>query len=269
MPGGGWISITVARTDVDATSARALGIDPGQYVRIAVADSGTGMDEETRLRCFEPLYTTKGPLKGTGLGLPTVRRVVLECGGAIRLETELGRGTTFDVYLPRIEEETGPSHVGDPVATSGPVQILDTSLEEVTVLLAEDDDDLRRLVRIVLLRAGCRVLEAADGVAALEIARAPDRVIDVLVSDVTMPGTSGREVALALRRDRPALAVLLVSGSTDEHVITDLGPGPTAFLAKPFKPSDVLASVRGLLVAEVHPSAADLSRSGVGETSFG
>ena len=175
MPGGGWIPITVARTDIDATSAPTLAIDPGQYIRIAVADSGSGMDEETRLRCFEPLYTTKGPLKGTRLGLPAVRRVVLECGGAIRFETDLGRGTTFDVYLPRIEKAEGSSDDGRPAGAAGPREIPDTSLEDITVLLAEDDDDLRHLVGVVLGHAGCRVLEASDGTAALKIAGMTER----------------------------------------------------------------------------------------------
>jgi PAS domain S-box-containing protein len=240
MPRGGWLHITVAAVRVDTARAAELEIPPGEYVRVAVADSGSGMDEETRRRCFEPLYTTKGPSKGSGLGLPAVRRVVLECGGAIRFDTERGRGTTFDVFLPRIEEED--EDLGDvPSVTSTIVRASET------VLLAEDDDGLRQLVHRVLSHHGYCVLEATSGQEAIEIASRHDGPIDVLVSDVIMPGLNGRDVALRLRDERPGLAVLLVSGSTDATILVGLRSGPTGFLAKPFKPSEIVSSVRELL----------------------
>ncbi|MCU1490031.1 MAG: Histidine kinase, partial [Acidimicrobiaceae bacterium] len=258
MPDGGRLDIAVAGVELAGFRATELAIPPGKYVRIAVADSGSGMDEETRLRCFEPLYTTKGPSKGTGLGLPAVRRVVLECGGAIRFDSELGSGTTFEVLLPRFDGDD--SHDDEVLAAPiRPATIVTPG--SGTVLLAEDDDDLRRLVRRVLSHNGYQVLEATSGAEALAIARRHDGRIDVLVSDVLMPGTGGHDLAIQLQDERPGLAVLLVSGSTDATVLSGLGSGPTGFLAKPFKPSDVIASVKELLDERSDPQAAGPSGS--------
>jgi CheY-like chemotaxis protein len=243
MPDGGRLHIAVAKVAVDPADALELDLAPGGYVRISVSDTGSGMDEETSRRCFEPLYTTKGATKGTGLGLPAVKRVVLEGGGAVRFDTEPGRGTTFDVYLPAVDEYEGrtdqlaPSFLPEERAGQG----------TETVLVAEDDDGMRRLLCRVLSHSGYQVLEASSGTEALMMAAEHQGVIDVLVSDVVMPGADGREVAMRLREDRPDLAVLLVSGSTDAAVLTGLASAPVGFLPKPFKPSDVVATIRQLL----------------------
>jgi signal transduction histidine kinase/ActR/RegA family two-component response regulator len=254
MPSGGLLDITVAGAEVDAVRAAKLGLSSGKYVRVAVSDSGSGMDEETRQRCFEPLYTTKGPSKGTGLGLPAVQRIVVESGGGICFDTELGVGTTFEAFLPAVDADVDAEGDGDGAGRheKAPAALRAATAAargSETVLLAEDDDALRKLVSRVLSHNGYRVLEATSGTEALEVARSHDGPIDALVSDVVMPGTSGRDVAVVLRGARPGLAVLLISGSTDAGVLSGLTEGPSGFLAKPFKPSDVVAGIRELLDA--------------------
>jgi PAS domain S-box-containing protein len=247
--GSGEIHIAVGGVDVEAEQAIELGLRSGRYVRIAVRDTGSGMANETRSRCFEPLYTTKGSSKGTGLGLPAVRRSVLTCGGAIRFDSALGVGTTFEVFLPAIEERS-QRREGDRDKSRTGVRRAAARLDgRATVLLAEDDEGLRLLVRRVLAHGGYNVLEAASGSEALEIAQASTTTIDLLVTDEVMPGLSGRDLAMRLREILPGLAVLLVSGTTDERIIAGLGDGAIEFLAKPFKPSDVIERVQWLLDA--------------------
>ena len=286
MAGGGRLHLEIAPVELDADRAGALGLAPGAFARLTVADTGSGMDEETRRRCFEPLYTTKGPSKGTGLGLPAVRRVVAEAGGAVHFETELGKGTTFEVLLPRLaleDEVTGteeggapgagaPAEVGEPAALARGVvgseavgreavarqavtgaavdrRVADGRGDPAVVLLAEDDDGLRELARRVLVHRGHLVLEASGGPEALALAESFAGRLHLLVSDVAMPGLAGNELAARLRASRPGLPVLLVSGTTDASVLRELesGPGPVRFLAKPFKPSQLTACVEELL----------------------
>ncbi len=238
MPEGGRLEISVSPVAISADRALDLHVSAGEYVLISVADTGSGMDEDTRQRCFEPLFTTKGPFKGTGLGLAAARRLVEESGGAIRCRSEVGLGTTFEIFLPAVDEaaaEEPPST--DVVRPRG----------SATVLLAEDDEGLRRLMGQVLRRNGYQVLEADSGERASELARDFDGPIDLLLSDVVMNLMSGPDLAQSLQSVNPALRVLLVSGTADATVLQSLLPGTCAFLAKPFKPSELVDQIHELL----------------------
>jgi len=237
MPAGGSLSITIRPATLDAARASDLELAAGEFVEIVVADTGEGMDEATLARCFEPLFTTKGPGKGTGLGLPAAKRVVTESGGAIRVASTPGEGTRFVILLPAVdapvEEPTDPAEPA-PVKESG------------TVLLAEDEEGIRRLVARVLVHAGFDVVEADSAEAALELVRGGDLVVDLLVSDVVMGAMSGRELAETLQGADPDLQVVLVSGNVEKSVLDDLRAGSAAFLAKPFRPSELVEVVREL-----------------------
>jgi CheY-like chemotaxis protein len=223
---------------VNDTLAEELYIAPGDYVVISVADTGIGMSEETRQQCFDLFFTTKGPLKGTGLGLAGARRLVDGSGGTITCTSELGLGTAFEIYLPTSE---------NPVADE-----LETSVEErprgtATVLVAEDDAGLRQLMVRVLSRNGYHVLVAASGEEAVEVARDAGASLDLLVSDVVMSELSGPELAKELQGANAALRVLLTSGTADASVLDGLTPGSGAFMAKPFRPSALIDQVYELL----------------------
>jgi PAS domain S-box-containing protein len=238
MAEGGVLSISVASATIDRDQASPLNVPEGDYVAILVSDTGVGMDDDTRQQCFEPFFTTKGPLKGTGMGLAAARRLVEESGGVIRCRSELGAGTTFEILLPAItnaEPEEQPQ-----VGEARP-------RESATVLVAEDDDAIRRLITQVLGRSGCRVVEADSGEAALRLASEFEGVFDLLISDVIMPTVSGPELARTLQSANPALRVLMISGTADSSVLDELLPGTNAFLAKPFRPSELVDQVHELL----------------------
>ena len=239
MPEGGRLEITLRTLDASHPSTPG----EGAYVFIALADTGIGMSEETAARCFEPFYTTKGLFKGTGLGLSTARRLVEESDGAITCSSQLGVGTTFAIYLPALDEPADEDGAPAPVHE-------ERARGSATVLLAEDDEGLRRLMVQVLRRNGYRVLETPDGQHALDVARDFDDTIDLLVSDVVMPHLAGDELARTLQRERPTLRVLLVSGSADSSVLDELAPSTSSFLAKPFKPSEFIDRIHALLT---HP----------------
>jgi PAS domain S-box-containing protein len=241
MPNGGSLSIGVEPFDLaDPLQAENLGLAPGRYALLTFVDTGTGMDEETQSHLFEPFYTTKGPGKGTGLGLAVVYGIVKQSGGHIWFESRAGRGTIMKVCLPRIEGAV----VGEAPAESQPTR----SRGVETVLVAEDEAAVRGLVRVVLESAGYRVLEACDGREALEVSKAHEGEVHLLVSDVIMPGMNGRDLSRSLRRVRPGLRVLFTSGYTDSVVVQPglLMPG-TSFLQKPFAPATLLEVVRDLL----------------------
>jgi two-component system cell cycle sensor histidine kinase/response regulator CckA len=231
MPDGGVLRISVA----PVASA------PGGAVAVVVADTGEGMDAATLERCFEPLFTTKGPSRGTGLGLPAARRVVVEAGGSIRCESVPGVGTTFEIVLPADEGVVDEPEVV--VATP-------TIHGGATVLLAEDEAGIRELVERVLTRSGFVVLVAETGERALELAQSLDAPVDVLVSDVVLGGITGDEVARQLQALWSDLLVVLVSGNIDDSAIEDLRPGSAAFLAKPFRPSELLNVVEELVASQ-------------------
>ena len=254
MPDGGLLTLRTEVHDLAGDDPRVLGAS-GTHVALSITDTGTGMDEATRARCFEPLFTTKGPFKGTGLGLASARRLVEESGGVITCDSVLGVGTTFTVWLPahdapeRIDtDDRGGEARGDALAgehaTPRPRARESTS---GTVLLCEDDDALRRLALRALQRNGLNVLEAVSGEDALDFLTRFDGAIDVLVSDVVLPEMTGQELAERLQRDRPDLLVVLMSGTASPEVIDGLVSGSATFVAKPFRPSELIDTVLALL----------------------
>lgn len=241
MPGGGRLTIETSNVEIDRSyGARHAGMAAGPYVMVIVSDTGSGMDAATQARIFEPFFTTKGPGKGTGLGLATVYGVVKQSGGFIWVYSEVGRGTTFKIYLPQvIAEVEKPAEARKP---AGPPS------GNETILFVEDEDSVRELVREYLAAAGYRILEAADGEQALQIASAHSGPIHLLVTDVVMPHLSGRELAARLSPSRPDLKVLFISGYTDDSIFrSGVLDGGMAFLQKPFNLKSLAQRVREVL----------------------
>jgi two-component system, cell cycle sensor histidine kinase and response regulator CckA len=243
MPTGGKLTLETANMTLDAQYAqRYISVRPGEYVMLAVSDTGTGMDEATQARIFEPFFTTKGSGKGTGLGLSTVYGIVKQSGGNIWVYSEPGRGTTFKVYLPR---ETQTS---DPVRLPRTEATVLTGTE--TILLVEDEDAVRTLAGKVLRGLGYTVLEATLAREAVEIAGKHAPGIDLLLTDVVMPGHSGAELARMLMDSLPKLKVLYMSGYTDEAIIHHgVLAANIAYLQKPFTPTALATKVREVLSA--------------------
>ncbi len=240
MPTGGKLILETANAELSEQYAELhQPVVPGRYVMLAVSDTGTGMTPETRARIFEPFFTTKEKGRGTGLGLSTVYGIVKQSGGYVWVYSELGRGTTFKIYLPRVD--AAPE-------TLLPAREPSTVAGTETILLAEDDAVLRPLARGLLEKLGYRVLDAADAAEALEAARQYSDVIHLLLTDVVMPGASGRELARQLETTRPATKVLYVSGYTDDAIVHHgmLEPGLN-FLQKPFTPAALARKVREVL----------------------
>ena len=242
MPEGGKLTIETANAHLDeAYSVGQAEVAPGDYVVIAVSDTGTGMSKETLARVFEPFFTTKEVGRGTGLGLSMVYGFVKQSGGNVKLYSELGEGTTVKIYLPRLladgaEEEA----VDSAVATPG--------TQDETILVVEDDDDVRAYTVEILRELGYRVLEAHDGPAALRLIERADVPIDLLFTDVVMPGMSGRELSDAARAIRPHLRVLYTSGYTRNAIVHGgrLDPG-VQIIAKPFTFDALAAKVREVI----------------------
>jgi signal transduction histidine kinase len=240
MPTGGELLIETANADLtDAYAELHQPVIPGSYVMLAVSDTGIGMNADTRARIFEPFFTTKEKGRGTGLGLSTVYGIVKQSGGYIWVYSEPGRGTTFKVYLPRVDA---------PARTAEQPRGTRTLAGTETILLAEDDDMLRPLTKGLLRKLGYVVLQAANAEEALEAAARHDGPIHLLVADVVMPGASGRELARRLADSRPHTKVLYVSGYTDDAIVRHgmLEPG-LAFLQKPFTPDTLARKVREVL----------------------
>jgi two-component system, cell cycle sensor histidine kinase and response regulator CckA len=213
---------------------------PGRYVRLTIADTGTGMSPETQERIFEPFFTTKERDRGTGLGLATVYGIVKQSGGFIWVTSELGVGTSFEIYFPAVN---AAAELLRPV--SRPDVIVGGS---ETVLVAEDDDGVRRLAHRALTHHGYRVIEACDGEEALQMARADRRGdIQLLVTDVVMPGLSGHQLASRLTAERPDMRVLYISGYAEHATLKAALSDGAPLLAKPFLPVDLLQSVREIL----------------------
>ncbi|HET8991007.1 MAG TPA: ATP-binding protein [Acidimicrobiales bacterium] len=238
MPEGGRLRVAVDGVELDETGAPGLGLEAGTFVRVTVTDTGVGMDEETMTRCFDAFFTTKGALRGTGLGLASARRLVEASGGAISVRSAPGAGTTFEALFPVTREAVV---VELAAATTHPTRGF------ASVLVVEDDAGLRRLMAQVLRRNGHEVLDAPSGEEALELAERYEGVIDLLVSDVDLGGLDGPELARRLREGRPGLKVLLTSGTADAGVLEGLEAAPTAFLAKPFRPSALIEAVHDLV----------------------
>jgi signal transduction histidine kinase/CheY-like chemotaxis protein len=261
MPLGGKLIIETAnrRFEGEQISGHSQ-IPPGQYVMLAVSDTGCGMDAETRSHLFEPFFTTKAQGKGTGLGLSTVYGIVRQSGGHIAVYSEPGRGTSVKVYLPRALE------AGETVRERDHDEPLPGGTE--TILLAEDEDRVRSLAAAVLAQQGYTVIEACDGLEAVEKARQHGGDIHLLVTDVVMPKMSGQELADRLRGERPGIKVLLSSGYTGDTVMHQGAlDASTPFLQKPFTVRSLALKVRETLDAE---SSGSLRRGlGGGEKARG
>jgi CheY-like chemotaxis protein len=241
MPSGGKIHIATAHEDVGPnTAALHKGAAPGCHVRLSVADTGMGMSAETLQHVFEPFFTTKGIGIGTGLGLSTVYGIVRQSGGWIEADSAPQKGARFRIYLPRVARVATPSNPSE-LATEAPAGT-------ETVLLAEDQPEVRRLALRILRSNGYTVLEAGSGPEALERSRDHAGAIDLLVSDVVMPGMTGRELATRLLKTRPHMRVLYVSGYTADVIGKEgvLDPG-VAYLPKPFTPAQLSIKVREVL----------------------
>jgi len=241
MPQGGRLSIQTADVDLPGNTALAKGEVPGgTYVMLSVTDTGAGMDEETVNRAFEPFFTTKRMDQGTGLGLSTVYGIVKQSDGHVTVESAPGKGSVFRVYLPRVQEAPEP----DVLLAMEPAAPVDAGK---TVLVVEDEDSVRDLVRKILSRNGYQVLEAADGEEALTASERHGREIDLLVTDVMMPRMSGPELFQRLSRARPSMRVLYISGYADlPEIPGEAETVSTIFLEKPFTPEDLLRKVRDL-----------------------
>ena len=240
MPTGGHISVETANVHLDENYVRThLGVHPGDFVMIAMSDSGHGMDAATRQRIFEPFFTTKQQGKGTGLGLATVYGMVKQAGGDIWVYSELGKGTTFKLYFPQVREAVSDASAGEVTAQT---------LGGETVLVVEDESAVRDLTVKMLKQLGYAVLAAASGHEALEMSKAHSNHLALLVTDVVMPGMSGRQVADELLVSRPNLKVLYLSGYTENtvihHGVLDSG---VDFLPKPFSREALGRKVREIL----------------------
>lgn len=240
MPRGGTLIIETKTVHLDETFAQThTGAAPGPYVMLSVSDSGEGMDAETRSRIFEPFFTTKDAGKGTGLGLSTVYSIVKQSGGYIGVYSELGHGTTFNIYFPQAGEQDSVAIMPVPSQPTPP------TAETGTVLLVEDGHSLRDMMREMLETAGYSVLDAKSPAEALEVVQGHRGDIDLLLTDVVMPGMRGPELAEKVRALRPGLKVLLMSGYTDETVSLQ-GPvvAEAQFIQKPFSEATLLAKVQ-------------------------
>ncbi|HZM50687.1 MAG TPA: response regulator [Vicinamibacteria bacterium] len=240
MPRGGQLTLELANVELDETFAHShAGMTPGPYVVFSVTDTGHGMDEDTKARIFEPFFTTKEAGKGTGLGLPTVYGIVKQSGGFIWVYSEPGHGTTFKIHLPRVDQapERLSPRPGQAAAGQG----------TETVLLVEDEDALRALLREVLESLGYRVLEAGLGAEALRIAREHRGPIHVLLTDLVMPQMTGRELADRLSCLRPDLKVLFMSGYGVGAAPRQEIPPDGAYIEKPFTADAMGGAIRALL----------------------
>ena len=243
MPKGGKLTVETANVFLDQSYTRQhIAVQPGAYVMLAVSDTGCGMDAETQKHIFEPFYTTKEKGKGTGLGLSTVYGIVKQSGGHLWVYSEVGRGTTFKVYLPRVDESVDARSLGE-AHTESP-----HGWE--TVLLVEDEDVVRGLLRDVLEMEGYTVLEATGGSEAIRICKQHEGPIHLMITDVVMPQMGGREIAERVKPLRPEMRVLFMSGYTDDAIVHHgVLDAEVAFLEKPFTPDAVARKVRTVLDA--------------------
>ena len=240
MPRGGRLTIQTQHVLVGEGHRRGpTFIRPGNYVLLSVSDTGMGMDKDTQSRIFEPFFTTKEMGKGTGLGLSTVYGIVKQTGGYVMVHSEEGRGSTFHIYLPQVDEVAENHATPAPRAARGGTE---------TVLLVEDEDSVRQLVRETLTGKGYRVVEGENGAAGLAAAAKHTGTIDLVITDVVMPGMSGREMVKQLAETRPEAKVLYLSGYTEDAISREgtIEPG-TAFLQKPFTLQHLSRKVRELL----------------------
>jgi two-component system cell cycle sensor histidine kinase/response regulator CckA len=240
MPQGGRLTLRTANVELDAAAAAGhVGVRPGPHVGLVISDTGPGMDAETKARLFEPFFTTTGPGTGTGLGLAAVYGVIMQSGGTIAVDSELGLGTAFRIYFPCVDAA---------LLGAQPLVAAAEGRGVETVLLVEDEEDLRDLARDILETHGYTVLEASSAAAAILLAQEHHGPIHALVTDVVMPQTSGRRLAERIAVLRPETKVLYMSGYIGDAIGQRgvLEPG-TPFLQKPFGPDELTAKIRALL----------------------
>jgi len=256
MPFGGTLTLAIENLAADREIPVEGGrLPPGSYVVLQVADTGTGMDEEVRKRIFEPFFTTKGPGEGTGLGLSTVHAIVRRSRGGIAVDSRPGKGTTFRIVLPAAEETARAAEAAaaiEPAAAPAPMTAAEASASGDrgrTILLAEDDEMFRGLLRQVLEGQGYRVLAAETPAVARELAAAHGDSVELLLSDMIMPGGTGADLADDVRREHPEMKVVLMSGYTDDALASRRAVHDTAdaFLEKPFATQELLGILRELL----------------------
>jgi hypothetical protein len=240
MPRGGTLSLATDQVRLDAAPAgRPDALPAGLYAVLRVIDTGTGMDEATQARIFEPFFTTKERGKGTGLGLSMVHGVVRQHGGTITVRSAVGAGATFEIYLPQVEVAPDGEEGGESARPAAGHE---------TVLLVEDEDDVRALAREVLERQGYTVVEAPDGAQALSLFERDGSRIDFILTDVVMPRMSGRELVDRVRASRPTMPVLYMSGYTEDAIVRHgVRDASLLLLSKPFGPADLVRKVREVL----------------------
>jgi PAS domain S-box-containing protein len=252
MPRGGTITIQTGNWVIERDEYHEeLGFEPGRYVRLLFTDTGQGMDARTRARLFEPFFTTKEVGKGTGLGLATVYGIVKQSGGQISVYSDPGRGTTFAIYLPFTESgESELLHETHAQPSGG----------RETILLVEDEPSVRKLAHSVLKANGYDALVAGNAEEALSKAHAHEGSIDLILTDIVMPGMDGQALAAQLSSERPGIHMVFMSGYSDHAILERVLSMPgSAFLQKPFTPSELLEKIRGALDSSRHAEADDAS----------
>jgi hypothetical protein len=253
MPDGGRLVIEVDKAELDEEyTYMHPDTEPGTYVRLKVSDTGTGMNPETIQRAFEPFFTTKGKGEGTGLGLATVYGIVTGAGGRIDIYSEIGIGTTVKIHLPASSATPGQVETLDKERPAGNGEV---------ILVVEDEADVRRMAERILTKGGYSVISTGDGTEAIEICGQPDRQIDLLLTDVIMPGLLGTELVERIEVIRPALGVIFMSGYSHEVLAPDTlaEQKHATFIEKPFNAGELLQAVRNLLDAGAGTGVADVS----------
>jgi two-component system, cell cycle sensor histidine kinase and response regulator CckA len=241
MPDGGRLFIETSNAELDSTySAVHPVVRQGRYILLAVSDTGTGMSMETQAHIFEPFFTTKPQGKGTGLGLATVYGVVKQSGGFIWVYSEVGKGTSFKIYLPRVDQ---------PIEQVGATRsVSEAPRGTETILLAEDEQDVREVAREFLESGGYTVIQARDGAEALNKVEKHEGAIDLLVTDMVMPGMTGQELTARLVQSRPEIRVLYMSGYSERAAVDSArGDSSMRLLAKPFSRWALLRAVHEIL----------------------